>query len=84
MNEILVLISIYPVLTFTDFVWDLNAQMDNGSFIIGCILLNIGANIIVIIAIALNTLIKKCRIIFYRRRMKKAMEKKRQEVNEKI
>ena len=65
-GEMIVLIATYPLLTFTDFVWDLNTRDLNGLIIVGCILLNIVGNIIVVTVIAIHQMIYKCRYYFIR------------------
>ena len=75
LNEMIVLVAAYPLLTFTDFVWELDTRIDNGFFIIGCILLNIIANMIVVIVIAIHSGIRKCKLYFLKKRQLQALER---------
>ena len=48
-NEITVLIASYPLLIFTNWVWDMDTRVNAGWFLIACIMLNVILNISILL-----------------------------------
>lgn len=74
----------YPCFTFTDFVWDLETRVDNGNFVIGCIVALVVINVAAIIFITISSIIQRVRFYFLRKSQLKALEKRKQAYNLKI
>ena len=48
-NEVTVLIASYPLLCFTNWVWDMNTRLNAGWFLVACILLIMLFNILILV-----------------------------------
>ena len=54
LNELTTFVAVYPLLGFTEWVWDLDTHMDIGWSLIALIGLNIIGNILVLIVIFIH------------------------------
>lgn len=71
MNETIVLLAAYPLYSFTDFVYDMDRRIEMGWFLIGCILLCLVLNIILLI-------VETCRLVKEWIRRRYAMQRRAQ------
>ena len=69
-NEIIVLISTYPLLFFTEWVWDMDSRLNAGWFLVACILLNVLLNISIQLFAVLWAQKKKVKLLCIRRNKK--------------
>ena len=71
LNELTIFVAVYPLLAFTEWVWDLDTRMDIGWSLVGLIGLNIISNILVVLTIFIHTCSRGIRLRCIRRRRKK-------------
>ena len=67
-NELTVFTASYPLLTFTEWVWDLDKRLNMGWFMVFCIGINILVNILAVVVIFIHDLCRKIRLNCLRRR----------------
>ena len=65
-NEFIVLSSIYPLLYFTNWVWEMERMLEAGKVIIGCIAGLITVNIIFFTVMLIKQCCKRCRLNYLR------------------
>ena len=68
LNEFTVLVAAYPLLTFTDWVHNLEDRSYMGWFIIGCICLNLIFNITLLLIFLVIRAKNRCKYYFIRKR----------------
>ena len=61
-NETTVLIASYTLLVFTPIVWELERKKQTGWLLVGCIVLNIGVNIVLLTFVMCKSSIFKVRV----------------------
>ena len=84
LNELTIFVAVYPLLAFTEWVWDLDTRMDIGWSLVGLIGLNIISNILVVLTIFIHTCYRGIRLRCVRKRRKKQALKALRERQEKM
>lgn len=77
-NELMVMIATYPLYCFTDYVYDLDRRLESGWCLVGCILLNILFNMVLILIQAVFQTYKKIKLWKLRKIAQKEHEKRQE------